>query len=82
MLSSVSGIIGNVSLANYAAGNTFLDAFASYRSLQGLPATTLDLGVISRIGFVAENEELTKGIRRRGFETTNEAKLMTLIQVA
>ena len=82
MLSSVSGIIGNATQAAYAAGSTFLDAFASYRNSLGLPATTLDLGAITGIGYLAENKELAEGIERQGFEGTNEERLMALIHVA
>ncbi|KAI1174465.1 hypothetical protein F4777DRAFT_579896 [Nemania sp. FL0916] len=54
MLSSVSGVIGNKGQANYAAGNTFLDAFASYRRGLGLVANTVDLGVVQDVGYIAE----------------------------
>ena len=82
MLSSVSGIIGNASQANYAAGNTFLDAFAEYRNSLGLPAVTLDLGVILGVGYVAENHEVAKGMERQGFKGTSEEGLMALIKSA
>lgn len=39
----------------YAAGNTFLDAFAHWRRSQGWNATSIDLGVVGDIGYVAEN---------------------------
>nr|A0A348HAX6.1 RecName: Full=Highly reducing polyketide synthase phiA; Short=HR-PKS phiA; AltName: Full=Phomoidride biosynthesis cluster protein A [fungal sp. ATCC 74256]BBG28498.1 putative polyketide synthase [fungal sp. ATCC 74256] len=82
MESSVSGIIGNTAQAAYAAGNTFLDAFASYRNSLGLPATTLDLGAISGVGYLAKNDELKQAMERQGFEFTDEKRLMRLIQFA
>ena len=82
MLSSVSGIIGNATQAAYAAGSTFMDAFASYRNSLGFPATTLDLGVIVGIGYLAENKELAEGMERQGFESTDEERLMALIHSA
>ena len=54
MLSSISGVVGNKGQANYAAANTFLDAFASYRQALGLHANTVDLGAIEDVGYVAE----------------------------
>ncbi|KAK6068143.1 beta-ketoacyl synthase domain-containing protein [Seiridium cupressi] len=56
MLSSTSGIVGNKGQANYAAANTFLNAFASYRRGLGLRANTVDLGLIEDVGFVAEQD--------------------------
>ena len=82
MLSSVSGVIGNATQAAYAAGSTFMDAFAAYRNSLGLAAVTLDLGVITGVGYLAENKELAQGMERQGFEGTNEERLMALIRSA
>lgn len=57
MLSSVCGIIGNRGQANYAAGNAFQDALAHYRHAQGLPACSVDLGVIKELGWVEEQQQ-------------------------
>lgn len=53
LLSSMSGIIGQKAQANYSAANVFMDAFASWRHSQGLPAHSLDLGIIEEVGFAA-----------------------------
>lgn len=82
MLSSTSGIIGNASQAAYAAASTFLDSFAKYRNNLGFAASTLDLGVISSIGYVAENQELAKNLKRQGFEATSVKVLMAMVQTA
>lgn len=82
MLSSVSGVIGNATQTAYAAGSTFMDAFAVYRNSLGLPAVTLDLGVITGAGYLAENQSLAEAMQRQGFEGTNEEKLIALIQSA
>lgn len=55
MLSSTSGIVGNKGQANYAAANTFLDAFGSYRQSLGLSANTVDLGVLEDVGYLADS---------------------------
>ncbi|KAJ5508897.1 hypothetical protein N7527_011040 [Penicillium freii] len=57
MLSSMTGITGHVSQANYAAGNTFQDTLARHRTAHGQPAVVLDLGPVSSVGLVAEADD-------------------------
>ncbi|KAI9658377.1 MAG: putative PKS/NRPS-like protein biosynthetic cluster [Bathelium mastoideum] len=82
MLSSTAGIIGNASQAAYAASSTFQDSFASYRRSRGLAASTIDLGVILGIGYVAQNQDLARALDRQGFEGTDEDGLMALLHSA
>ena len=63
MLASISGIIGNGSQSNYAAGNSFQDGLAHWRRAQGLPACSLDLTMMSGIGWVAEHVEITEDFK-------------------
>ncbi|KAF2754937.1 polyketide synthase-like protein [Pseudovirgaria hyperparasitica] len=57
MLSSGTGITGNPSQANYAAGNTFEDMLARHRTQAGHPALSIDLGAVDDVGYVAEQGE-------------------------
>ncbi|KAL8660348.1 MAG: hypothetical protein Q9202_006619 [Teloschistes flavicans] len=52
--SSQSGVCGNASQAQYAAGNTYQDALAHYRRAQGLKVVSVDLGIMRDVGVLAE----------------------------
>ncbi|KAK1573272.1 KR domain-containing protein [Colletotrichum navitas] len=52
--SSIAGVFGNPSQAQYAAGNTFQDALAMWRRHQGLKAVSVDLGIMRDVGVIAE----------------------------
>ncbi|CAG7931685.1 unnamed protein product [Penicillium olsonii] len=80
MESSISGIIGNTAQAAYAAANTFLDAFARYRRSNNQPATTIDIGAVSGVGYLAQNEDLKIAMQRQGFDFTDEAGIMRLLE--
>ena len=82
LLSSAVGIIGNASQAAYAAASTFQDAFASYRTKLGLPAISLDLGMIDDVGYVAENSSVQQSLEKLGFEGVKEAELMAMLHSA
>ncbi|EAS31990.3 iterative type I polyketide synthase [Coccidioides immitis RS] len=64
MLSSVGGIMGGRSQANYAAGNTYQDALARSLVSKGVRAASLDLGSVLSVGFVAENKDYTRHVSR------------------
>jgi len=83
-LSSVSGIIGLRGQAAYAAANSFLDSFAHFRVSQGLPATALDLGVVSEIGWVADRPEIENSLEVITGEgpSLTEADVLALVKVA
>ena len=80
MLSSVTGIFGNHSQCNYAAGNTFEDAVARHRTAQGLPGLSLDLGPIRSVGYVSETAGVAKRLRRAGTTMLEEEEMLRLIE--
>jgi hypothetical protein len=67
LLSSVAGIVGSPGQANYAAGNTYMDALARFRVAQGERATAIDLGVMLENGVLASNDALRERILAAGY---------------
>jgi NAD(P)-dependent dehydrogenase (short-subunit alcohol dehydrogenase family) len=82
MLSSSAGIIGSRGQGNYAAGNTYQDALATYRRAQGLAASTIDLGLIVDVGYAAENVKALENIKRWGFVGIAEQDFLRILQAA
>ena len=82
MLASLAGIVGTRGQAAYAASNTFLDAFANYRSRQGLPASTIDIGIVIDIGYVAEHKAREAQILTSAHDVIHETELLALIKAA
>ncbi|KAF4462939.1 type I polyketide synthase [Fusarium albosuccineum] len=82
MLSSLTGVVGNASQGNYAAGGSFQDAFASWRTAEGLPAVSIDLGTVKSIGYVAETEGVAARMQRAGYVPQEEEEVLGLIEAA
>lgn len=84
LLSSLSGILGNPSQANYAAGNTYQDAMARHLSAKGLPCVSLDLGVVKSVGTVANTEGtgIMDRYLKEGFRPLSESDVLGLVDYA
>ncbi|EHK21956.1 uncharacterized protein TRIVIDRAFT_53518 [Trichoderma virens Gv29-8] len=82
MLSSATGVLGNRAQANYAAGNTFQDALAYFRRQQGLAATTIDVGAVLDVGYVADHADRLAMTKYLGsmMKVLREEELLTLIE--
>ena len=82
LLSSISGIAGTRGQATYAASSTFLDAFAQYRTARGLPASSIDLGVVADVGYVAENMDRQAQITANANDQVLEKEYHALLKAA
>ncbi|KAH6899708.1 polyketide synthase [Thelonectria olida] len=80
--SSVAAIVGSKAQANYSAANCFLDALMRKRRDMGLSGATMNVGAVSGVGVVAENEELQKIMLRMGMDTINEEELLYQLEEA
>lgn len=68
MLSSISGVIGNGGQANYNAGNVFQDTLAHHRHSLGLKGTSLDLGAVIDVGYLAADAGQTDEYKAKVFK--------------
>ncbi|KAI0008718.1 hypothetical protein F4779DRAFT_423888 [Xylariaceae sp. FL0662B] len=82
LLSSASGISGNRGQSNYAASSTFQDAFAHHRRSLGLPAVTLDLGMIESAGYVADNADSVAYLRAHGYSAIKLQEFLAMLRHA
>ncbi|KAH8429841.1 type I polyketide synthase [Aspergillus melleus] len=80
LFSSVGGILGATSQANYCAGNTYKDALARYRTRLGEKAISIDLGMMVSEGVVAETDGMLDSLRRLGyFKDVSPTDLLALL---
>lgn len=80
--SSYSGIVGQWGQANYAAANTFLDAFVQYRHAKGLVASVIDIGVMGEVGFVSKHKEVLDRFQKSGMRILKEQDLLDAFNLA
>ena len=79
LLSSIVGIAGNRGQANYACGNTYQDALARYRVACEEKGTSLNLGVISSVGFAAQRQNITDSLVSQGFMVMSETEIHAIL---
>nr|VFJ74782.1 MAG: polyketide synthase 12 [Candidatus Kentron sp. FW] len=78
--SSISSVVGNPRQANYVAANAFLDAFAWYRRGQGLPATTINLGVLAETGVAARDQGVGELLTQTGLQAFSSREVLDGIE--
>jgi hypothetical protein len=81
LFSSAGAMSGQWGQANYNAGNTFLDAFVSYRHSLGLAASTVNIGVIGDVGYVSENTNVLDSLRSTSQYIMKEPALLDSIEL-
>ncbi len=86
MLSSISSALGFVGQVNYAAANYFEDALAQYRRQQGLPATSLNVGVMGQYAglsrTVNENQDVIGLLESQGLLVMPLADILAKLEAA
>lgn len=83
MLSSLVGVMGGAGQANYAAAGAFQDALAHHRRAHGMPAVTIDLGMVKSVGYVAETGRgVADRLARIGYKPMHEKDVMDVLEKA
>ena len=80
--SSITGTIGQATESNYSAANSFLDASAHYRRSLRLPGTSVALGAIKGVGYLAEHPEAESILQKQGFHSMDEEELLQVMDLA
>lgn len=79
--SSITGIMGQPTQINYAAGNTYQDALARYRLSIGEKAVSLDLGLLATGGLLSQNEGLADRLAAENvFTMLSEPEILALFE--
>lgn len=75
-------VVDSLGQGNYAAANTFMEAFCRYRHSLGLPASVLNIAAIGDIGFVAENSHAMKNIKAQGICLLGEREFLDFLELS
>jgi acyl transferase domain-containing protein/surfactin synthase thioesterase subunit len=79
--SSMASILGNQGSGNYCAANAYVDALAHERRRSGLPALTVNWGVIADVGMAADEDFYRQNLERNGLTTIHSAHCLELLDL-
>ncbi|KAL3459208.1 hypothetical protein BJX64DRAFT_291458 [Aspergillus heterothallicus] len=82
LFSSQAGLIGQTGHANYAAGNSFLDAFVQFRHSLGLACSAINIGVMEDVGYVSKQVGALEHFSATSAHMLQEQDLLDTIQLA
>lgn len=84
LFGSLISIIGQPGQTNYIGANTFMDAFAQYRSNLGLPASAIQIDAVGEVGYLAQNKSVMQRITYSlSLESTiSERELFEVVEAA
>lgn len=84
LLSSSVGIAGSRGQANYSGGNSYQDALAHYRRNKGLPAVSIDVGMVLGVGFLADTtqDRVHENTKNWSFIGIREKEFLGIVQAA
>ncbi|QQD73257.1 type I polyketide synthase [Acidithiobacillus ferrivorans] len=81
LYSSVTTLLGNPGQAHYVAANTWMEALATQRRAQGLPATAVLWGAIGDVGYLARNPQTRDVLQQRlGGATLRAATALNVLE--
>lgn len=82
IFSSSCSISGQIGQSNYAAANSFLDAFAVYRQQLDLPASVINPGVVEHRGIVSRDSDLLHWAKGLSVHLLQDKELIDGVRLA